>query len=341
MAFNRSAFSAKAMASEIKNQTSLNEGKVTYDSTKSGHSWFKLINGIMEFKRPKDPCKLAFNVLPFMNRGGDLKFMHHDLVHYIPGGEGNFPHEYKCLGRNICPVCAIKNKLDNGNVDWEEIKAYVPKKRTLMLLNPVGTDDVLLLDTATQNRGKAFPEMLMNQATAMSEDNGVIDFASLDEGKQVIVSFVKQSFNGHEFMDFGAVTFRDRTEEISDEVLNKIPDAIEDLFNLGPNDADEMETLINGGSIDEEKAAEEQKQDDFETACEASVAPKPSVQTENAKDYGDMTLDFDSDPYTKKAAVSESNALKCPNNFDIRSEYGTHRQCMRCPFAEKCEKIAG
>lgn len=334
MAFNRSNFTASKLGSAMTNAA---EGKTSYGSGNSGHRWFKTINGIKVFQKPKEPCKTLVNILPFQRKDGSLDFFHNVFVHKIPKTDGVGDNEYLCTKND--PICAMKVKVDVDGATWDDIKAYVPKGRTLILMNPVGTDDVCIFECATKNKGKAFPEMLNAQATAMAMDTPIIDYASLDEGKAVVLQWVEQSFNGHKYMDVGAIGFRDRTEEISDVVLNKIPDYIEMLNNVGPNDNDEMETLINGGEVAKQEA-EESKQDEFEAMMVQEHTPTPKA--EEKKDYGDMTLDFNQDPYTKPAPKPEaSSVFACPNGFDPASEFGTHRQCMRCPHADKCEKFAG
>lgn len=348
MAFNRSAFSASKMNNEIKAQTtSLSEGKVSVSSgKKKKHQWFKLNGNISLFKNPEKAGKLVVNILPFLRKNGDVGFFDNVFVHMIPAVDGFGTENYLCTGRN-CAVCKIKNERDDGNVEWDDIKAYIPKKRTGILVNPVGTDDVQFMEVASVNRGKALPEMISNQAIAMADGSSVVDFASIDEGQSVILVFGEQTFNSHKYTEVTSVAFRPRIEEISDEVLNKIPDYIEMLHNVGPNDNEEMETLINGGEV---ALSEEDKQADFEKSIKDSAPksnPMDAFKVDKAVDFEDKPMpegplskdDFKQNPMTAKPA--NKSTVECPFQFDIKTEYGCHRQCMKCQFADQCEKIAG
>ena len=348
MAFNRNQFSSKAMKKEVAAQTSLADGKAPSNGG-SSRKWYKLVNGIKDYseilnkmKKGEHGTKVAVNVLPFMSKLGP-KFMWHDNVHQIPDASGKSTNHFRCPGKMTCEACKMKAQLDDGeNYDMLKKGGYVPKKRTLMLVNPVGTDDVYVLETATANKGTALPEMLMAAARDMSEDNSVIDFASLDEGMQVIISWKKQVYNLHEYMAPSTIQFKDRTEEISDEILNKIPDTIEDMFNWDEHSLDEMKTCLNGGEKVEEENAEEpkedEKQEDFESMMTSKKEePKPAQAEEEFLTEDD----FKRDPYAKAPAPKPAEAFACPNGFDIASEFGTHRQCMRCPHADKCEKFCG
>lgn len=339
MAFNRSAFSASSMK-----QTAIDvvENKTNYAGSNKTHKWYKLINGIKPYVKPKEPGKVVVNILPFLDASGNPQWSHNVFVHQIPVVEGFGSNDYLCTHND--PLCKRKDELDNGE-NWDEIKAFVAKGRTAILVNPVGTDDVLLLECGTKNRGKALPEMIRSQAVAMADGEPCIDFWSIDEGKSVVLVYGEQSFNGHKYMDVSAVSFVSRKEEISDEVLSKIPDVITQINNVGPNDNDEMETLMNGGTVSV-KRTEEEKQEAFEQFV-MKEEPKPATMDafkvkDDALPEGPLTEDdFKVNPMTIKKSEPKSDELVCPNGFDIASEFGCHRQCMRCPFADKCEKVAG
>ena len=336
MAFNRSSFTSQKMESALKDTA---EGKTNYGSNNSNHRWYKTVGGVKYFQKPKEPKKILVNILPFQRKDGSIDFFDNVFVHQIPRADGGIgTNDYLCTRND--PVCEMKKKLDpDGHADYDDIKAYIPKGRTLILMNPVGTDDVCIFECVTKNRGKAFPEVLRAQATACAGDETIVDFASLDKGKSVVLVFAEQSYNGHKYMDVGGVAFAERKEEISDEVLSKIPDYIEMLHNVGPNDNDEMETLINGGEVKKQEE-EQKKQDEFEEMITNSAPTAPAPKQEEP-DYLDAA-DFERDPYTKPAPKpAASDAFACPNGFNIREEFGSHRQCMRCPHADTCEKISG
>jgi hypothetical protein len=141
----------------------------------------------------------------------------------------------------------------------------------------------LLHECAAKQKGEAaFPQRLMAQATAMSEGNLPIPFASPNEdGRIVKVNTAKDTFGGHEYYSASAVNFFPRRELPADELYDRcVP--WNEVLNFGTYE--EMERVMNGGEPDPynsgapaatqapaQACTEEQKQEEFERACEQSL----------------------------------------------------------------------
>ena len=153
-----------------------------------------------------------FNILLAKNNATDpddtgYKFYKSVPVHELPNmADPKHPHKYPCLKiiGKPCPCCERKEQLDDGSKggeNWDRIKPFIPKERVLYYFNPEGTSDILVHECAAKQKGDAaFPQRLMAQATAMSEGNLPIPFASPNEdGCIVKVNTSKDTFNGNEY----------------------------------------------------------------------------------------------------------------------------------------------
>ena len=149
-------------------------------------------------------------------------------------------------------------------------------------MTPENTNDILVHECAAKQKGEAaFPQRLMAQATAMSEGSLPIPFASPNEdGRIVKVNTAKDTFGGHEYYSASAVNFFPRRELPADELYDRCKPWNE-LLNFGTYE--EMERVMNGGEPDPYTMAapaannaspehtEEEKQAEFERACEQSL----------------------------------------------------------------------
>lgn len=259
MAFNRSTTFA---ATTYTAQQGLATGEnVNNGASNSAHQAFKLPEHIKYFSWGKEPGMVQFNILPFMIKAtNQAAFMYHVDIHEISNPAGGRAHRYVCL-HNVgkrCSSCEQKQALDNGS-NYDEIKAYIPKQRTIFLVQPIVNgipqNEIQLLECAKQQKGNAaFPQKLMATATMMANGQGVVPFADLDNGSVVCVQTAQETFNGHKFLTPTVVMFQPRQYPISDEILAKIPDFIEDIFNVSDKDNEEMETLMAGGDIAPQQA---------------------------------------------------------------------------------------
>ena len=258
MAFNRN--SSFNMQSAYQQQASLTEGKVS-NGGPHAHGAVKLPQGIEYFSWPKQAGNVELNILPFMYKG-EAKFFLHTRVHELPNlsDPNAMSHRYVCprmLGKK-CPVCDYKDSIDGEGVEYDAIKAYVPKQRTFMLVqqivNGVPENKVRLLECATTQQGNsAFPQKLMSMAVMMANGSGPVQFASV-QGEQwtVVVNVVENPpfrKGGKPWFGPSTVMFKPRAQEISDEILNAIPDDMSVLFDITDKDIADMKTLIEGGDI--------------------------------------------------------------------------------------------
>ena len=381
MAFNRNSLN---LGNQFTHAAEVAKGEARENDNRS-RSYYKAPPGIEYHKWTES--KERFNILLAKNNATDpddtgYKFYKPVQVHELPNlADPKHPHRYPCLKilGKPCPCCERKEALDDGSKggeNWERIKPFIPKERVLYYFNPEGTNKILLHECAAKQKGEAaFPQRLMAQATAMSEGNLPIPFARPNaDGLIVQVNTAKDNFNGNEYYNASAVNFFPRKELPADELYEKcVP--WNEILNFGTYE--EMERVMNGGEPDSVPSApaqqapqytEEQKQAEFERACEQSLpqnngfrqAP-PQQAYQPAQQYqgqafnqpqqgfqqapAQPTQGFQSAPLNSAPPVrnfpSEQPAPQaggCPSGFRFGADFETSRKCCNCTEYEACRQ---
>lgn len=290
MAFNRGNLN---LGNQFSHAAAVAKGDAKENENRA-RDYFKVPAGIKYHKWTANTER--FNILLAKNNASDpddtgYKFYKTVPVHELPNMQDpKHPHKYPCL-RIIgkpCPCCDRKDSMDDGTKggeNWERIKPLLPKDRTLHYFNPEGTSNILIHEGAARQKGDAaFQQRLMAQATAMGNGSLPVPFASPNaDGRIIQVNTSKDTFNGNEFYAPSAVNFFERRELPSDELYNRCPPWNE-ILNFGTYE--EMERVMNGGEPDPYEGpsgqhTEEQKQAEFERACEQSV----KKNTTDRQDY--------------------------------------------------------
>lgn len=287
MAFNRNSVN---LGNQFSHAAAVSRGEASENNNRS-RSYFHIPKGMKGHKWTEKEER--FNILLAKNNATDpddtgYKFYKAVPVHELPNlADPKHPHQYPCLKiiGKPCPCCERKENLDDGSKggeNWERIKPFIPKDRVLYYMNPENTNDILVHECAAKQKGEAaFPQRLMAQATAMSEGSLPIPFASPNEDGRIIkVNTAKDTFGGHEYYSASAVNFFPRRELPADELYERCKPWNE-LLNFGTYE--EMERVMNGGEPDPYTMAapaasnaspehtEEEKQAEFERACEQSL----------------------------------------------------------------------
>lgn len=382
MAFNRNSVN---LGNQFSHAAAVSRGEEN-ENTNRSRCYYHIPKGI---KRHKWTAKEErFNILLAKNKETDpentgYKFYKSVPVHELPNlANPKYPHQYPCLKiiGKPCPCCEKKEQLDDGTKggeNWDRIKPFIPKDRVLYYFNPENTNDILLHECAAKQKGEAsFPQRLMAQATAMSEGSLPIPFASPnDDGRIVKVNTAKDSYNGSEFYSASAVNFFPRKELPAEELYDRCKPWNE-LLNFGTYD--EMQRVMNGGDPDPYESSapasnndspehsEEQKQAEFERACEQSLpqnqSPHGFQQTHHQVPHGFQQSpantpvqgfqqspangplnesNFQRDPYQQPARSFPTEQTQpqnsgCPYGLRLGADFETSRKCCNCNAYEAC-----
>lgn len=353
MGFNRNNLN---LGNQFSHAAEVAKGEARENSSTS-RPYYKVPNGMEYHKWTANEER--FNILLAKNNATDpdstgYKFYKAVPVHELPNlADPKHPHKYPCLHiiGKPCPCCERKDQLDDGSKggeNWERIKPFIPKERMLYYFNPEGTNKILVHECAARQKGDAaFPQRLMAQATAMGNGSIPVPFASPNtDGCIVKVNTAKDTFNGNEFYSASAVNFFQRRELPADSLYDRcLP--WNELLNFGTYE--EMERVMNGGEPDDfsssnaqaqtnssEHYTEEQKQAEFERACEQSLPQNNGFQQAPA---GFTNTPANSAPARSFPSESaQPNNSGCPAGLRFGMDFESSRKCCNCNAYEACRK---
>lgn len=363
MAFNRNNLN---LGNQFSHAAEVAKGEARENENRS-RPYYKIPAGMKSHKWTAKEER--FNILLAKNNATDsdvtgYKFYKAVPVHELPNlADPKHPHRYPCLKiiGQPCPCCTRKEELDDGSKggeNWDRIKPFIPKERMLYYFNPEGTNEIQVHECAAKQKGEAsFPQRLMAQATAMGNGGLPLTFAAPNEDGWIIkVNTSKDTFNGNEFYAPSAVNFFQRKELPADELYDRcVP--WNEILNFGT--PEEMERVMNGGEPDNfenshtAEHTEEQKQAEFERACEESV-PKNNGFKRNEERSESQNNGFraNAEPGAPRGFVSspaggqpvrefpsesaQSNGGGCPNGLKFGSDFESSRKCCNCDAYEAC-----
>lgn len=201
-------------------------------------TWFNQKGTSLERFVPKDPGVYYFNIMPWMGADGNA----HDLVYaWVHRSIGLEKGDYLCLGRGSCPCCAEADKVDE--TDHDAALNLFAKERVLMIVQPIGPNGPMPLaffETAARGKSSFITHLKAAQDVAVKKTW----IADPDEGPTLSVLFQKAEFGGHSFLEVGRVDLIPRQFEVTDEVLNAVPNP--ETWKIRSTAA-EMEAALYGG----------------------------------------------------------------------------------------------
>lgn len=280
---------------------------------------------------------------------GSYSFYKDIKIHELPNmADPKHPHRFPCLRmiNQACPCCNEKDRLDNGD-NWDEIKQYVPKKRTIYFMqnvkNGVGDSNVEFMECATSQKGAAaFPQKLMGAATAMSNGGGVIPFANPNStpvqnpdgsvsqpGQIVVVNCVKDTFNGREYMQPNSIFFKPRSEEIPDEIYNKCP-SWNSIINW--SSAEDMEKAMVGDYVYTPESNRKQTANEVPSAPanQQQMSPTPNAQPQ-ARTFTAQNGQQMEDPFPDQPTGFQTRPAEPTAGFQVRQQAANQQQTFDEP----------
>ena len=150
-----------------------------------------------------------------------------DLMVHTRIGPGN--GDYICPKKNFgkpCPICDRADELWKNEDTKDEARALFAKRKCVYLVQELDenfhakSEKPMIYETAHAT----FSKELQSRATSCLRGKGVVNFADPDEGKVVSFSVNEGTMgNGKKFKQAGNFEFNERTEEVSDEILEACP----------------------------------------------------------------------------------------------------------------------
>jgi hypothetical protein len=212
-----------------------------------------------------------------------------------------------------------------------------------------------------------FSQSLQTRATTFLKGHGVVDFANPDTNTGKVVSFTiaeGKMGDGRTFKKADSFDFEARTEEISDETLEKCPSL--DKFMVIKT-YDQLKAILNGDDEEsEEEAYDEQGEEQTDNTYARDETPQPRreqretprrefVPDENPQPRRERTaeraparfkdneppaedsaenLDLDQDPYTARRSKASKESVA----HDVAPARQTTQDTATMPFDETPEE---
>ncbi len=189
---------------------------------------------------------------------GDYDYVLDLMVHTRIGPNNG---DYICPKKNFgkpCPICDRADELWKNEETKDEARALFAKRKCVYLVQELDdkfrakSEKPMIYETAHAT----FSKELQSRATSCLRGKGVVNFADPDEGKVVSFSVNEGTMgSGKKFKQAGNFEFNERTEEISDEILEACPSLDTMMVIKTP---EQLKAALYGDSEDVEEDFENQ-----------------------------------------------------------------------------------
>lgn len=241
----------------------------------------------------------------------------------------------KTYGRE-CPTCDLAEELWKDESTKDEARNLFSKRKCVYAIQPLdsnfhaSTNDIYIFEM-THSR---FAKGLQGKAVSSMRGKGVVNFADPYVGKVVSFTVVEEKMNnGRKYSLADQFEFNERQEEISDDILIKVPSL--DAY-LAIKTADQIRAILNGDPDDlvqdyDEPPTESNArfQDTPSVAEESPAAAAPDTATRPARRRvkEDSMEEVVEKPQRKAAATTNP----CPSGHTFGADCDTQSSCARCP----------
>ena len=314
--------------------------QVSYESKESGNisrksvlDW-KKVDGEVTFFKPTEG-KNRINIIPYV-----IKTKNHPLVKkgefsvgdsdyvmdfFIHKSVGPTESSVLCLKSTFgkpCPVCELQAKLcKEGKGD--EAKALKPSRRVAYNIEDTKEPGKLKVFETSHF---LFEKELIDEARD-DEENGFVDFADPEEGKEVKFRASKTSQGGYEFLEFKSFGFEDRDEKISSKLLKQAI-SFDEILTIPTYE--EVEKILYGAedSDDEEDSEDEPKK---KPSKKSSKEEDDDEEEEDSDDSDDEEND-DEEEEEEEEKPSKKSSKK--SSKDDEEDFEDEPK-KKCPFGHK------
>ena len=327
--------------------------QVSYESKESGNTSkkdvldYRKVDGEVTFYKPVEG-KNRINIIPY-----EIKTKNHPLVKkgefeigdkdyvmdfYIHKSVGPTETSVLCLKSTYgkpCPVCELRAKLRKDGKE-DEAKALKPSRRVAYNVEDLKEPGkVKIFETSDF----LFEKELIDEARD-DEENGFVDFADPEEGKEIKFRASKVSQGGFEFLEFKSFGFEDRDEEISSKLLKQAI-SFDEIMNVPTYD--DVEKILYGADDSEDeddepkkvsKKVEEDEESDDEEKPKKKVVEEDEVEEKKPSKKSD---EEDEQEEVEEKPVKKSCSGKCPYGHNFRDDCDKYSDdCDKCDCWDKC-----
>ncbi len=303
---------------------------------KKSYGYLKLPKGVKTLKVKEDTRKIDLDFIPYevtdekhLDRTetrafpGDLWYKKPFKTHRDVGAENKTVICRTTIGKK-CPICEFVIQRLKDGAEWDEMKDISAKDRNLYAVRPLDSkdhDDIIHVWDMSQF---LFQEELNDQ---LEEDESCRIFPSLEEGKTLTVKFKWKKFGKNKYPETRDITFEDRDEPYSDDILDEVPnlDKLLDIksyqelhdmfFETESGDDDNKETIVNKPPK-KDKSERKKKSNKKESKEEP-----PKEMTRGSK---------------KGKPKDKTKDGECPEGYEFGKDCEEHNECDDCNNWDAC-----
>ena len=278
---------------------------------------------------------------PLVRRGemevGDLDYVMDVWVHRSVGPtEGSILCLKNTFGKP-CPICEQMAMLKKQGKE-DEAKDLRASRRVFYNVQDLKEPDKLKVFETSHY---LFEKELIDEARD-DDEGGFIDFASLEDGKEIRFRGAETSLGTNKYLEFKSFSFSDRDEEIDEELVEKAI-SFDDIMNVPTYE--EAQKLLFGDDDDDDvpsKSSKKSYDEDDEDEDEPPKKSKKHVDDEEEEDDEDeppkkskKRVEDDEPPFN----VDDSNSKsKCKFGHRFGKDCDTFDECDDCDLWDKCCK---
>lgn len=301
----------------------------SYESRDSGGG---LRRGIMSyddvvFFKPEEG-RNRINIIPYtiksknhpLVRSGDCKVGEKDYImdifahRSIGAGESSVICLKKTYGKP-CPVCEQSETFRKQGKE-DEAAALRPSRRVFYNVQDLKDGKLKIFETSHF----LFEKELIDEARDGEE--GFVNFADEDEGKEISFKAVKEKKGKIEYLAFKSFRFEDREDKL-DEDLFEDAVSFDEVMNVPTYE--QVQKMLYGEDGEEEELPEDGEEETAKT--ERSVKNEPEE-------------DDDEEAVEKAPEKPKKSDGGCPYGHEFGKDCDAYNECDDCTCWDKCCKVS-
>jgi len=297
-----------------------------------------------EFIKVKSKGPYHWDVIPYVVKvdthpeaqKGEVWYQRTYFVHFNIGPENIAVVCPKTI-KKPCPICEHVKELYNSDSDEDNTLAKEMKAKERELYNIIDLNDqdkgVQLFEFSYHNFGKAIDEEIYEG------DEELGDFAELEGGKTLVVSFRKRKLGKNDFYEVRKIEFEDR-DDYDEEILEDVIDLDSIIVIKG---YDELQKELFGLTATEEEDKDKEEEED-----EKPKRPKKPTRASSRKSRKDEDEDEKEEEETPKKPSRKSSdkvsrkkkkqELECPHGHDFGEDLDDYEECETCSVWTECQE---
>ena len=223
-----------------------------------------------------------------------------------------------------CPICDYVTEQRRKGAEWDDLKDIAAKHRNLYAVIPIDSDDHDEVGHVWEISRFLFQNELNDQLEE-DPDNGI--FPDLEEGLTLKVKLKWKKFGKNSFAETRDITFEERNEQYTEDVLEDVPNLDEILNVLSYKELEAKFLDMEGEETDENDAVTDVAEDE-----------KPEKPTFRRKKDTEPKEKKEKEKDEKPKRTRGSKKDKCPHNLRFGKDCASDKICEECDLWDDCDE---